>query len=596
MQRLFCLILFTLGINIQYLTAQSVSFTPSTLITENVAVGTRIYELNTTNIPVIPDIKINISGFSCSPLTYNWRTVSWTPVVPITQPLFRHPVTNPFQADPAASSIASANRAQYRISGPGLYKIKLCVSACNGTEVACGEVKIIARPIANALPKITFENISELVLPLNSTEQLYAKVEDCTDQHSFAWSQSASNPVALNLPNSGNPIDIPRGSDTTLSQLNLSAINKPGNYCYTVVAEDERGGDSTQTKCFLVKPNISNLGVTIQQPNPDLLVSPVNNVPLNAQITGINVYNDKVRYTWTQIAGPTSMNLPVSAYTANIANIPVGSSTFNVPVLNLNDLLAGTYTLKLKVEDEYYSGTFVEQNVTFFVKPPESNLGVSTNPNQETTLFKVPNQGFLFAGSQSPDGNTPFIVRGTVFGIHPQSGVITTYWRLEPEQVDETDPDNIVFPVLTNFNFKNIPVGTTTNTDEIAFKYDEIKVGVYKFRYLAKDNFYGTEVSAFVRIHIEKLILRGDLIEANPNPANKDINIVFIRDEDSNKEIDIEISDMMGKIMHTQKHTLGLGERKLLLDTQKIPNGFYILKVKNNIGDEITKRIIIEHN
>ncbi|KOY86314.1 hypothetical protein AD998_09305 [bacterium 336/3] len=595
MQRVLYLILCVLGIN-THLSAQSVSFTPTTLVTENVGLGLLMYEINTTDIPVVPNIKANVSGFSCSELTYDWETVDYIPsFIGTTFPQFRSPIFTAFTVNPAPNSTDAAKRAQYRILGPGLYTIRLCVSACNGTEIACNEVKIIARPLTNTLPKITFETISELVLPINATEQFDVKVEDCTDQHNFSWSQSASNPVALSLPNGGNTINVSRGSDTTLSQLNLSGINKPGNYCYTVTAIDERGGDSTQTKCFLVKPNTSNLGITINTPDPNLLVSPVNNVPLNAQITGINLYNDKIRYTWTQVAGPSQISLPNSSYTANINDIPVTSSTFNVPVLNLNNLLSGTYTLKLRVEDEYYSGTFIEQNVTFFVKPAESNLVVSTNPTQETTLFKVPNQGFLFAGSQSPDANTPFVVKGTVSGIHPQSGAITTYWRLEPEQVDETDSDNIIFPIFTNFNFKNLPIGATTNTDELAFKYDEIKVGTYKFRYLAKDNFYGTEVSTFVRIYIEKLILRGDLIEANPNPANKEISLVFVRDEDTNKEISIEISDMMGKVVFIQKHQMSFGERKLILDTQKIPNGFYVLKVRNNFGDEINKRIIIEH-
>jgi len=573
--------------------AQSVTFTPSVLVTENVAVGARIYELNTTNTPSVPDIKINLSGFSCGTLTYDWETVSFIPAgVVVGSPSFRAPSDNPINSlNPEPYEDDAESRVQYRILGPGVYVIRLCVSSCNGSEMSCNEVKIIARPLENVLPQIELEDIPELTLPIDFFSELDATVEDGTDQHAFYWTQSASNPMLLDLPipgdGDGNPINVPRGSSSTLSQLNVSNIYKIGTYCFTVKAIDERGGENEKTECFFVKPAVSNFAINFY-PIPSMILSSMT-IPISAKITGINQYNDKIRYTWLQLAGPQAITLPSSAYMGTNFN-----STFDVPPLWLSNLYYGTYTLRLRVEDEYYPGTYTDQDITVTVNPHESNLSVSIFPD-ETSIFKVPNEGFLFAGSQSPDATKPFVVAGRVSGVHTYSGAVATYWLLKPEQIDETDPDNLIYPVFTNFQFTNFPLNSvTSNTDTLAFRYNEIKTGTYVFRYIAKDNFYGTEVSASTRIHIEKLVLRGAMIEANPNPANNEIYLVFIND--AKQKIEVQILDLMGKNMLSQELPLGKGERKLVLDTHQLPNGFYILKVKSNLRDNITKKIVIRHD
>ncbi|KOY86313.1 hypothetical protein AD998_09300 [bacterium 336/3] len=474
-----------LAINV---TGQSVTFTPSSITTPNVGLGLLQYEINTTNVPIVPNIRINLSGFSCTPLTYDWQTVAYTPVFTgTTNPQFRHPIFAAPVADPPPNSTAAANRAQYRIFGPGIYTLRLCVSACGGTQTACGEVQIVAQPLANVNPLVSFEDINELTLPVGGSEQLDVTVEDITDQHSFTWSQAGTNPMALTLPNGGSAINVTRGSSPTLSQLNLSAINKPGNYCFTVDAADERSGTGTATECFLVKPNTSTLAINITQPggppDPSVLFTPVNNVPLNAEITGINTFNDRILYTWSQIAGPTTITLPTPAYTANIASIPVASTTFTVPALNLNALAYGTYTLRLRAEDEYYPGTFVEQDITFTVKPPESNLDVTVTPSAVTTI----------------DPYSDFAISGKVTGINVGSDVIRTYWRQDatnPEQLSAA-PFN-----LTAASPKSIPLGTTEeNSNGTLVK--KIREGRYIFWYVARDSFYNTADSAKVEILVE---------------------------------------------------------------------------------------------
>jgi gliding motility-associated-like protein len=482
----FLSVFFLLCVAVQGYT-QTVVLSPSPQTYTNVGMVGITYTARTSGLA---SVNIGISGFSCTPpaptITYDWDVIEFIPVfIGTPQPRIRSPLSALPSLNPPPTTVGAD--ANLMVSGPGLYKFRLCASACGGTKTACGIVEMILQPSANVAPVVTFNPITELTLPIAGTERLDVTVSDPTDQHTFQWSQAGANPMSINLPNSGNPINVPRGTASTLSQLDVSQITKPGNYSYTVDATDERGGSSTETETFLVKPATSNLGINITPPgvppNPNILITPVNNVPLNAQITGINTFNDKILYTWSQIAGPTSITLPAPAYTANISDIPVSSSTFDVPALNLNGLAYGTYTLRLRAEDEYYPGTFVEQDITFEVKPPESNLDVTVNPASPTTI--------------DPYADFPF--SGRVTGINAGSDVIRTYWRQDPANPVQftTSPFD-----LTAASPKVIPLGTTEETSNATLT-NRIVAGKYVFWYVARDIFYNVADSAKVEITVE---------------------------------------------------------------------------------------------
>ena len=473
-----------------YIQAQTVTLTPSVLSVDNVNLGTRTFTISNTGIP---NIKITTSGYTCSPLRYDWETVSFTPIfVGTTYPKFRHPLTSSLQVNPPPSSAGTANNANYTIYGPGTYVIRLCVDACPGfTQRACAEMTIVARPLTNVNPEITIEDITELTLPVDAAERLDATVVDVTDQHWFYWQQAGTNPMPINLPNPGdgaaNEIMVTRGTASTLSQLDISQITKPGTYSYTVNARDERLGTGTATETFLVKPAASSLGINITPPggppDPNVLIAPINNVPLNAEITGINTFNDRILYTWSQITGPTSIPLPVPAYTANINDIPVASSTFNCPPINLDALAYGTYTLRLRAEDEYYPGTFVEQDITFEVKPPESNLAVTVTPAASTTI----------------DPYSSFDFSGRVTGINAGSDVIRTYWRQEASNPVQFN----TAPFDETFASPNVvPMGTTELNSNGTLN-SRIEAGTYIFWYVARDIFYNVADSARIEIVVE---------------------------------------------------------------------------------------------
>ncbi|GAB4488160.1 MAG: hypothetical protein OHK0045_09530 [Raineya sp.] len=470
--------------------SQTITFTPSSYTRTNVLLGITQVRVRTT---AGFDVRVTYSGIP-NPRTFDWSPVSYTPVFMGTPaPTIEHFIGNfPINDPPpqtAPNTLTLWANANLNIYGPGTYVFRLCISS--GSISVCRDLQILAIPQDNVNPVITLEDINDLTLPISGTERLDATVQDNTDQHTFYWVQSGANPMPITLPNpgdgAGNPINVPRGTSSTLSQLDISQITKPGTYSYTVNADDERGGSSTATETFLVKPAPSSLGINITPPgvapDPNTLITPVNNVPLNAEITGINTFNDRILYTWSQIAGPTSITLPAPAYTANINDIPVASSTFTCPPINLNALAYGTYTLRLRAEDEYYPGTFVEQDITFEVKPPESNLDVTVNPTSPTTT----------------DPYTDFPFSGRVTGIHVGSDVIRTYWRQ-----DAANPVQFnTAPFDQSFASPNVvPLGTTEVNSNGTLN-SRIEAGTYVFWYVARDIFYNVADSAKIELIVE---------------------------------------------------------------------------------------------
>ncbi|MDX1904092.1 MAG: gliding motility-associated C-terminal domain-containing protein [Thermonemataceae bacterium] len=466
--------------------AQTVTLTPSSLTLPNVALTTNSLSVSTTGTP---NIKINVSGFTCTPLRYDWETISFVPAFSgVAVPKFRHPGTAfGTSVNPPPSTATAANQATIFYYGPGTYVFRLCVDACAGyTQRACADITLVALPTANVIPSVTIEDVLELTLPIAATERLDATVADVTDAFTFYWVQAGGNPMAITLPSPGdavgNPVSMPRPSPPTTSQLDISAITKPGTYNYTVNAEDQRGGTNTATETFLVKPATSSLGINLTPSwSPtDTLFAPVASASINGEITGINQYNDKIRYTWSQTAGPTAVSLPAPAYTATISDIPVATTSF-ASSINLDALAYGTYTFCLTAEDEYYPGSPVQQCVSFVVAPPKSTLDVTVTPDAETTTDPYSNYTFS----------------GKVTGINNNSDVIQTYWRAE-----STNPTDTISLPFTMASPKLIALGTTEYEEKDTL-YTRIKEGKYEFWFVAKDTYYGKGDSAKVSILVE---------------------------------------------------------------------------------------------
>lgn len=498
MKKLLCLVVAMGFLNLIATRAQTVNFLPSNTYTATVPKGPGSYyfQVSTTTSCALGGtvandncpFRLSVSGFPCTSSQYimDWELVSFTPFMSgLSNPMIEHPNgTLASNTPPCTSGFMICRTANFYYYGPGIYQFRLCVRCPAMTAPGvCATITYTVNPPVNTPPVVTLEDIIELTLPISNTERLDATISDPADALSVQWSQSGTNPMAITLPPDFN---IPSGTPSTLSQLDVSQITKPGTYSYSVTASDSYlpPAVTTATETFIVKPAPSSLGISITPPgtapDPNVLYTPVNNVPLNSQITGINVYNDKIRYQWSQIAGPTAIALPPAAYTANINDVPVSSSTFNVPPLNLNALAYGIYTLRLTVEDEYYAGSTITQDITFEVKPPQSNLDVTVNPASETTID--PYNNFTFSGE--------------VTGINPNSDVIITYWRAE-----NGNPASIALP-HTMASPNAIPLNTTTFSQSVTMN-QRITEGTYEFWFVAKDIFYNVGDSAKVKIIVK---------------------------------------------------------------------------------------------
>ncbi|MBL4594376.1 MAG: T9SS type A sorting domain-containing protein [Flavobacteriales bacterium] len=77
------------------------------------------------------------------------------------------------------------------------------------------------------------------------------------------------------------------------------------------------------------------------------------------------------------------------------------------------------------------------------------------------------------------------------------------------------------------------------------------------------------------------------IINIYPNPTRNTLNIDFGKNNIKNSSI--EIMDLLGKVIYNQK----VENNNIVIDLQKLPQGIYLLKFKNNLGSEIHK--IIKH-
>ena len=88
---------------------------------------------------------------------------------------------------------------------------------------------------------------------------------------------------------------------------------------------------------------------------------------------------------------------------------------------------------------------------------------------------------------------------------------------------------------------------------------------------------------------IQPLSNQLELLKLYPNPAIENLNIAI--NNTTANSLSIQIISSEGKLISTQIVKLTQGENKIKLDTSKLPKGFYQLKMANNNGYVITKKI-----
>ncbi len=86
----------------------------------------------------------------------------------------------------------------------------------------------------------------------------------------------------------------------------------------------------------------------------------------------------------------------------------------------------------------------------------------------------------------------------------------------------------------------------------------------------------------------ERKTIAGFITNLYPNPANQEINLLITLDSPS--DIQLEITDILGKVLNRKQYTSVQGERLLKIDVSFLPQGIYQVSVRNAKGEVEQKK------
>ncbi len=115
-------------------------------------------------------------------------------------------------------------------------------------------------------------------------------------------------------------------------------------------------------------------------------------------------------------------------------------------------------------------------------------------------------------------------------------------------------------------------------TQSYTYQDKEVSSGVYYYRLQAVDISGETEIVSKV-IRLEQINKDFFIQKITPNPADDFINLSFI--SDINTIIELNIYDIKGRILHSQKLEPIVGANNMKLNIASYPKGIYFLQLKN---------------
>ncbi len=133
--------------------------------------------------------------------------------------------------------------------------------------------------------------------------------------------------------------------------------------------------------------------------------------------------------------------------------------------------------------------------------------------------------------------------------------------------------------------------GTTSSEENPTHEYK--KTGVYPTTLIA----YGkcTSLPAKKQVNISSIVATNDIfdkltatISPNPNQGNFDLNV----GNQSFTNVEIEITDVLGKVIFKQKNNLVQGEQKIPIQLQNANAGIYFVKIKNGKASGVLKMFV----
>lgn len=241
----------------------------------------------------------------------------------------------------------------------GVYVFRLTATD-NGGETGFKDVTVtVADPSINQPPTTASGGNKTIALPINTTV-LNGSASDADGTiSSYAWTK-ISGPATFILANANT------------ATLTLTGLVQ-GVYVFRLTATDNDGDIDTDDATVTVNPAAANQLPTANAGSNKSLVLPTNSTTLNG--AGSDPDGTIATYLWTKQSGPG---------TGTLANQ-------NTPNLQLTNLVAGSYVLRLTVTDNIGATAFAQATVTVTAanQAPTANAGGNKTiqlPTSSTTI------------------------------------------------------------------------------------------------------------------------------------------------------------------------------------------------------------------
>jgi gliding motility-associated-like protein len=293
------------------------------------------------------------------------------------------------QSGPSTATIATDNLEDTQVSAliEGVYTFVLTVTDDKGVK-GSDLVTVTVFPLANVPPSADAGVNILIVLPTNSTPLTGSGTDTDGTISSYFWEQVSGPSTAV-------------FSDVNAQSPTVSTLTN-GIYIFTLAVTDNSGAKGTDQVQVTVQPEPPNQPPIVDAGTDVTLTLPNNQTTLNASATDAD--GTIVSYHWNLLSGPPTITL----------------SDVDQPVLDVSNLVAGTYSFELVVADN--RGATITDEVKVFVNaqnlPPLASAGVDKN-------ITLPVSSVTITGTSSdPDGTVASRLWEQVSG--PNTAVIAS--------------------------------------------------------------------------------------------------------------------------------------------------------------------------
>jgi gliding motility-associated-like protein len=253
---------------------------------------------------------------------------------------------------------------------PGIYKFNLEVTDEDGASdndlitVTVLEEAANLAPTANAGADVT------ITLPTNSVVLDGSGSDTDGSIDAYSWS-IASGPSSINIVEPSNP----KSQVTDLTE---------GIYTLRLRVTDTDGATDEDLMRIIVESEEVNTPPTALAGDDITLKLPVNKATLYG--SGFDSDGTITAYLWSMVSGPSEPEL----------------SSTNASTLQMNNLIEGTYVMRLRVEDD--GGAVATDEVSIIVLPETANEAPFVDAGNDQVVYLPDNQITLTGEAFDPDG------------------------------------------------------------------------------------------------------------------------------------------------------------------------------------------------